>query len=129
MQRKHQADLGRRERQIMDVIHRLGIAPVAEVLAALPNPPSYSAVRGMLRYLESKGHLRHQKDGNRYVYSATKARVQVERSALSHLIHTFFGGSRARVVAALLDVPSKHVSESDLQRLKALIKQAKAAGR
>src|SRR3954469_10960094 len=102
-------DLGRRERQIMDVVYRLERATAAEVLAGLPDPPSYSAVRGMLRLLEEKGFLRHEQDGPRYVYLPTTERDEARRSALAHLLRTFFDGSRESAVAALLDLPDAPV--------------------
>src|SRR3954465_4562183 len=97
-------DLGRRERQIMDAVYRLGRATAADVLGDLPDPPSYSAVRGMLRLLEDKGHLRHEQDGPRYVYLPTTERDEARRSALAHLLRTFFDNSRESAMAALLDL-------------------------
>lgn len=116
-------DLGRRERQIMEIVHRRRRATAAEVLDALPDPPSYSAVRGMLRYLEGKGHLRHEREGSRNVYFPTAARDGVRRSALSDLVHTFFGGSRIRAAAALLEVPAGEVSPAELERLERLVRR------
>src|ERR1044072_2748194 len=98
------SELGRRERQIMNIVFRLGRATVADVLAQLEDPPSYSAVRTMLRYLEAKQYLRHEQEGRSYVYLPTARRDQTQRSAMSNLVRTFFDGSRARAVAALLDV-------------------------
>src|SRR5256886_15638945 len=89
-------EFGRRERQIMDVVYRLGRATVGDVMGRLPNPPTYSAVRAMLRYLEGKGHLRHTRDGVRYVYEPTLPHAEAQRSAIQHLLRTFFRGSRAR---------------------------------
>src|SRR6266478_2556247 len=91
--------LGRRERQIMDVVYRLGRAAVADVMRELPDPPTYSAVRAMLRYLERKGHLRHSRDGARYVYEPTVSHSEAQRTALRHLVRTFFRGSRPRALA------------------------------
>src|SRR5207244_5788346 len=110
--------LGRRERQIMDVIYRLGRAAVGDVMRQLPDPPTYSAVRAMLRYLERKGHLRHNRDGLRYVYEPTVPHAEAQRSAVQHLVRTFFRGSRAGAVAALLELPGKGLSEGDLERLR-----------
>lgn len=121
--------LGRRERQIMDVVFRLGHAAVTDVIDELPDPPTYSAVRGMLRYLEQKGHLRHEVDGNRYVYLPTTRRSEAQRSAMRHVVHTFFGGSRAGAVAALLDLPAEELTETDLKRFTALIREARGEGR
>ena len=121
-------DLGRRERQIMDAVFRLGRATAAEVLADLPDPPSYSAVRGMLRLLEEKGYLRHEQDGPRYVYLPTTAREDASRSALAHLLRTFFDGSRESAVAALLDLDDKPVDDGEYSRLRALLDQAREPG-
>ena len=120
--------LSRRERQIMDVVYRLGRATAAEVLDGLPEPPSYSAVRTMLRLLEEKGHLRHEQDGPRYVYAPTVARDRARRSALDHLVRTFFDGSTEDVVAALL-ARGDRPSDEELERLAQLIEQARAEGR
>ncbi len=120
--------LSRRERQIMDVVYRLGRATAAEVLDGLPEPPSYSAVRTMLRLLEEKGHLRHEQDGPRYVYVPTVARDRARRSALDHLVRTFFDGSTEDVVAALL-ARTDRPSDEELERLALLIEQARAEGR
>ena len=121
-------DLGRRERQIMDVVFRLGRATAAEVLAGLPDPPSYSAVRGMLRLLESKGYLRHEQDGARYVYLPTTERDEARRSALTHLLRTFFDGSRENAVAALLDLDDQPLDPAEYARLKSLLEQAREPG-
>ncbi|HSU15535.1 BlaI/MecI/CopY family transcriptional regulator [Longimicrobium sp.] len=118
-------DLGRRERQIMDAVYRLGRATAAEVLAELPDPPSYSAVRGMLRLLEDKGYLRHEQDGPRYVYLPTTARDEARRSALAHLVRTFFNDSRENAVAALLDQP---LDEGEYRRLRTLLDHAREPG-
>lgn len=121
-------DLGRRERQIMDVVFRLGRATAAEVLAGLPDPPSYSAVRGMLRLLEDKGYLRHVQDGPRYVYLPTTARDEASRSALAHLLRTFFDGSRENAVAALLDLEDAPIDDGEYARLKTLLENAREPG-
>src|SRR3954454_18922271 len=99
--------LSRRERQIMDVIYRRGRATAAEVLEGLPDPPSYSAVRAMLRVLEEKGHLRHASQGPRYLFMPTVPREKARRSALKQLVQTFFDGSTEQAVAALLDLSSR----------------------
>lgn len=122
-------ELGRRERQIMDAVYRLGHATAAEVRAELPDPPSYSAVRAMLRLLEDKGLLKHEQDGLRYVYLPTVAPEQARRSALRHLVHTFFGGSPEEAVAALLDMSDVELSPADRARLAKLVQRAKAEGR
>jgi predicted transcriptional regulator len=124
-----QAQLSRRERQIMDVVYRLGKAAVTDVLERLPDPPSYSAVRALMRILEEKGHLSHEQDGPRYVYLPTVPRDAAQASALSHLVRTFFGGSAEAAVAALLDLPEHGMSEGELSRLSRLIDEARGQGR
>lgn len=121
--------LARRERQIMDVIHQLGSATVGEVLEQLPDPPSYSSVRTMIRHLESKGHLSHRQDGKRYVYKATQSHDVASRSALRKLMDVFFAGSAADAVAAILDVSSKSLEPDDLDRMARMIQQAKTEGK
>jgi predicted transcriptional regulator len=123
-----QFDLGRRERQIMDVVFRLGRATGAEVHAALPDAPSYSAVRGMLRLLEEKGYLRHEQDGPRYVYLPTAEPDEVSQTALQHLLQTFFGNSRESAVAALLELPDQPLSEDEYRRLSRLLDEARDPG-
>ena len=124
-----QAQLSRRERQIMDVVYRLGKAAVSDVLERLPDPPSYSAVRALMRILEEKGHLSHEQDGPRYVYLPTVPRDAAQASALSHLVRTFFGGSAEAAVAALLDLPEHGMNEGELDRLSRLIEDARGQGR
>jgi BlaI family penicillinase repressor len=119
--------LSRRERQIMDVIYARGQATAAEVTAALPDPPSYSAVRALLRILEQKGHLRHQEDGPRYVFLPTVSRDRARKSALRNLVKTFFDGSPAQAAAALLD--QADLSQDDVSRLAELIDKARREGR
>jgi BlaI family transcriptional regulator, penicillinase repressor len=121
--------LGRRERQIMDAVYRLGRATVGGVMRELPDPPTYSAVRAMLRYLERKGHLRHSRDGARYVYEPTVPHGDAQRSALRHLVRTFFRGSRPGAVAALLDLPGKGLTDTDLDRLRDVVRRAQREGR
>jgi predicted transcriptional regulator len=121
--------LSRRERQIMDVLFRQGRATVAEVLAGMPDPPSYSAVRALLRVLEDKGHALHEEDGRAYVYRPTVARETARRSALKHLLHTFFDGSAEQAVAALLDLSGPKLSPDELGRLAGQIERAKGEGR
>src|SRR5687768_13842816 len=105
----------------MDVLFRQGQATVSDVQAAMPDPPSYSAVRAMLRILEEKGHARHEQDGPRYIYKPVVARERAKRSAMRHLLHTFFEGSHEQAVAALLDEASTSLSEDELERLARLI--------
>jgi predicted transcriptional regulator len=121
--------LSRRERQIMDAIYRRGQATVAEVLEDMPDPPSYSAVRAMLRVLEEKGHLQHVQQGPRYVFLPTVPRDQARRSALRQLVRTFFDGSTEQTVAALLDLSDSKLSDAELKRLSRLIDQARKEGR
>ena len=121
--------LSRRERQIMDILHEKGRATAAEVLAALPAPPSYSAVRALLRILEGKGHLRHRREGARYVYvPRTSARV-ARRSALKRVVATFFQGSVAQAMAALLETADTALSDAELTKLEQLVKNARKEGR
>ena len=120
--------LSRRERQIMDVLYQLGEATAAEVQERLPEPPSYSAVRAMLRILEEKGHVRHEQDGPRYVYVPTIARDNVKKSALRHVLTTFFDGSAEQAISALLDDQSSKLSDAELDRLARLIDGARKAG-
>jgi BlaI family penicillinase repressor len=120
--------LSRRERQIMDVIYKLGKATAADIHERLPDQPSYSTVRAKLRVLEEKGFVRHQEQGPRYLYIPTTPRDKARRSALRHLIDTFFGGSAEQVVAALLDETAAKMSEEELDRLSRLIDQAKKEG-
>jgi len=121
--------LGRRERQIMDVIYRRGRASVTDVLAELPDPPTYSAVRGMLRLLEEKGFVRHEQEGLKYLYLPAGDTRQVRASALKHMVKTFFGGSPEQAVAALLEMSDSKLSAKDKQYLSQLIKKAQQEGR
>lgn len=113
----------------MDIVYRLELVTAVEVMDLLPEPPSYSAVRAMLRILEEKGHLRHIQDGPRYVYSSTVAPEMASRSALRHVMSTFFEGSAAQAMAALLDETSAELSAEDLDRLSHLIATAQNEGR
>lgn len=119
--------LSRRERQIMDVLYARGSATAAEVREALPDPPSYSAVRALLRILVEKGHARHEQDGARYVYYPVVSRDRARRSALRRLVSTFFEGSAAQAAAALIG--SESLSPDDLERLSSLIDKARREGR
>ena len=109
----------------MDVLYQRGRASAAEVMESLPDPPSYSAVRAMLRILEEKGHIRHEQDGAKYVFMPKLHRDKAKRSAMRHLIQTFFGGSHEQAVAELLDVSSSQLSEEELDRLAKLIEKAR----
>ena len=121
--------LSRRERQVMDVVYELGQATVTEVRSRVPDPPSYSAVRALLRVLEQKGHLRHKQDGPRYVYLAKVPRNKASRSALRRVLQTFFEGSTEAAVAALLDMKSSKLSPDELDRLAEMIEKARREGR
>lgn len=123
--KKTPQDLGRRERQIMDVIFQLEEASVSEVLERMPDPPSYSSVRTMIRILERKGFLKHRRDGNRYLYRPKESKDTASRSALKHLISTFFKGSASDAVAAILDDNAEQLSEAELNRLEKLIEEAR----
>jgi predicted transcriptional regulator len=124
----HHQDLSRRERQILDILYQRGQATAADVQNALPEPPSYSAVRALLRILEDKGHVRHQQDGPRYVYVPTVARENAKRSALRHVLRTFFDGSAEQAISALLDESSTKLSPAELDRLARLIEEARRSG-
>jgi predicted transcriptional regulator len=121
--------LSRRERQILDVVYRLERATVSQVREALSDPPSYSAVRGLMGILEDKGHLEHEQDGPRYVYSATVPRDEARRSAMGHLVDTFFNGSVEGAVATLLDLDSSAIDDDTFDRLAELIERAREEGR
>jgi len=120
--------LGPRERQIMDIVYRRGRATAAEVLTDLPDSPSNSAVRGMLRLLEEKGHLRHEYEGPRYVYMPTVDPARVSRSAMKHLVHTFFDNSASSAVTAMLGIYESRLGDEDLDRLEAAIEQVRKRG-
>ena len=121
--------LGRRERQIMEVVYRLGRATVADVRGQLEDPPSYSAVRTMLRILEEKGHLRHLQEGPRYVYLPVVSGERARRSILKDVVKRLFDNSTERAVAALLESSSERMSDAELQRLERLIASARRQGR
>lgn len=120
--------LSRRERQIMDLLFQRGRSTAAEVQRGLPDPPSYSAVRAMLRILEEKGHVRHEQDGPRYVYVPRHDREKASHSALRHVVQTFFEGSAEQAVAALLDGGATSVSDEELARMAKLIAKARKEG-
>lgn len=129
MPRKSHRHLSRRERQIMDIVYRRGRVTAADVRIDLPDPPSYSAVRALLRVLEEKGHLRHEQDGRRYIFLATLPREKASRSALRQLMKTFFDGSTEQTVAALLDLSASKLTDAELERLAERIEQARKEGR
>jgi predicted transcriptional regulator len=126
---KEQQKLSRRERQIMDVLYRLGRATAAEILENIPDPPGYSAVRAMLRVLEEKKHIRHEEKDLRYVFLPVIPRDKARRSAVRHMLDTFCEGSPEQAVATLLDVSGRSLSPDDYDRLAALIEKARQEGR
>jgi BlaI family penicillinase repressor len=129
MPRPPHSALSRRERQIMDILYRLGRATANEVMAELPGDPHYSTVRTQLRVLESKGHVRHEEQGLRFIYTPTVPRYAVRQSALRHLIETFFEGSAEKMLSTLLGPEGSKLSEEELDRLARLIEKAKKGGR
>jgi BlaI family penicillinase repressor len=118
-------NLSRRERQIMDLLFQRGRATAADVQEGLPEAPSYSAVRALLRILEEKGHVRHEQDGPRYVYIPKADRERARQSALKHVVQTFFDGSAEQAVSALLGSESPRMGADELERLAALIERAR----
>jgi BlaI family penicillinase repressor len=126
--RKTPQHLPRRERQILEVIYQLGEASVGDVLARLPDPPSYSAVRTIMRLLEQKGHLRHRRELTKYVYRPTQSLESASRSALAHVVKTFFSGSAPDAVAAILDATGDDLTDDDLRRLEEIVEKAKKEG-
>jgi BlaI family transcriptional regulator, penicillinase repressor len=121
--------LTRREREIMDILYRLGNATAAEVQAQMASAPSYSAVRALLRLLEERGHIKHKQDGLRYVYAPAVPRDDARRSALAHVVRTFFEGSIEQAVLALLGAPRTKLTAEELDRIARLIARAKKEGR
>ena len=122
-------EYSRRERQIMDAVYRLGEATVSEVLAEIADPPSYSSVRALLRVLVDKGHLQHREDGPRYVFMPTVARERARMGALRQVVNTFFDGSAAEAVSALLGASSRKLSAKELDELSALIEAERKRGK
>src|SRR5881628_237056 len=120
--------LSRRERQIMDILFRRGRATAADVMADLPGNSSYSTVRTQLRVLEEKGHVRHEEEGLRYVYVAAVPRHTARKSALKHLVETFFDGSAEQVVAAVLGGEASRLTDEDLERIAELVAEARKEG-
>lgn len=128
-QNGHAETLSRREREILNVLYRKGRATAAEVQEEMADPPSYSAVRAMLRILEDKGHAMHEQDGPRYVYLPAVSRERAKRSALRHLLSTFFENSPEQAISALLGDASSKLSPEDLDRISALVEKARKEGR
>jgi BlaI family penicillinase repressor len=121
--------LSRREREIMDIVYGRGEATAGEILEGLADPPSYSAVRGLVRVLVDKGHLKTRRDGVRNVYAPTKARYAAGRSALKRTLETFFSGDVRKAVVALLDVGDTNLSRQEMDRIRRLIDEAREEGR
>jgi BlaI family transcriptional regulator, penicillinase repressor len=121
--------LTRRERQIMDILYRRGRATAAEVMEEMPGDPHYSTVRTQLRVLEEKGHVRHEEQGLRYVYAPAVPRHSARKSALKHLVETFFEGSPEQVVATLIGGDAARLSDYDLARIEELVTRARKEGR
>jgi predicted transcriptional regulator len=126
---KGPAQLGRREREILEIVFRLEEASVGDVVHAMADPPAYDSVRTMLRLLERKGFVKHRRDGTKYVYRPTQSKTSVSRSALSHLMATFFEGSVADTMAAAFDLKSDDLSAAELAKLQTLIDKARKEGR
>lgn len=122
-------NLSRRERQIMDIVYEMNEATVAQVLELIPDPPSYSSIRALLRVLEDKGHLKHTQQGPRYIYSPTLPRKEASQNALKHILKTFFDNSTEDIVAALLNISEEDLSEEEYKRLFKMIKKAQTEGR
>lgn len=121
--------LTRREREIMDILHRLRRATAHEVQENLPDPPSYSAVRALLRLLEERGHIKHVEEGQKYVYSPVTPPGEARKSALSQVVKTFFGGSVEQAVTALVDSSKPRLSQEELDRIAQVIERARKEGR
>src|SRR6516164_11267513 len=128
MAKNPERNLSRRERQMMDILYQRGRATAQEILEAMPDPPTYSAVRAKLRVLEEKGHVRHEEEALRYVYVPVVGRESARKSALRHMVTTFFAGSVQDTVAALLDLSASRLKSEDLDRIAALVEQAKQEG-
>jgi BlaI family transcriptional regulator, penicillinase repressor len=125
MRKDTHRNLSRRERQIMDILYQRGRASASEIHQGLPDAPTYSAVRAKLRVLEEKGHVRHEEEALHYVYLPTLPRETARRSALRHMVSTFFEGSAEEAIAALLDLSAADLSPKDLDRIQGIIDQAK----
>ena len=123
------AGLSRRERQILEILYQRGKASASEVRASMEDAPSYSAVRTLLKVLEDKGHVKHRAEGLTYVYVPTLGPEKAKRTAVQHLLDTYFGGSPEQIVAALLDVSSTKLTSQELDRMAALIEKAKKEGK
>lgn len=129
MSNEYDQPLSRRERQIMEIIYTQGRASAAEVMQALPDPPSYSTVRALLRFMEEKGYVKHTEEGRKYIYSPTLTAKKASRSALKNLLSTFFNDSVEQAFASLLDLKAKDLSGDDLDRLAQILKEKKKKGK
>jgi len=123
------ASLSRREREIMDALYALGRATAADVRKRIPEPPGYSAVRALLRILEEKGHVRHEQDGPRYVYVPVVTARRAQRTAVAHLVRTFFNGSAERAVAALIEGADTKLDDAEIERIERLVAEARKKGK
>lgn len=123
------ADLSRRERQVMDILHRRGESTVAEILQALPDPPTYSAVRSILRILGEKNLIEHREDGPRYVYFPAKPTAKAGDDVLAHVVRTYFAGSPEQAVTALLRLSDTDVNDAEIERLRQKIRRARLGGK
>lgn len=127
--RNDAADLTRRERQVMNILHRRGASTVSEIMDELPDPPTYSAVRSILRILGGKQLVRHREDGPRYVYLPAASAERSQESALAHVVDTYFAGSTEQAVTALLRLSDANIGEPEIERLREKIRRARAGGR
>jgi predicted transcriptional regulator len=123
------SNLSRREREIMDGLYALGRATTAQVRERMADPPGYSAVRALLRILEEKGHVRHEEDGPRYVYLPIVTAKRAQRTAVAHLVQTFFQGSAERALAALIESSDTKLDEAEIARIERLIAAARKKGK
>lgn len=124
-QKKSHTQLARRERQIMEAIYNLKEASVSDVIREISDPPSYSAVRAMMRLLEEKGHLKHRQVGTKYVYKPTESREAVRKSVLKHLVSAFFDNSTENAFAALIDLNGNKMSKSEMETISDLLEKVK----
>lgn len=122
-------ELTRRERQVMNILHRRGASTVAEIMEDLPDPPTYSAVRSILRILGEKSMVRYREDGPRYVYLPAESTERTRDTALEHVVQTYFGGSAEQAMTALLRISDADISDSEIDRLRAKIRAARDGGR
>ncbi len=123
------SELTRRERQVMDILHRRGPSTVSEIMDELPDPPTYSAVRSILRILSEKDVVRYREDGPRYVYLPSESAEQSQESALAHVVETYFAGSTEQAITALLRLSDADIGEQEIEKLRAQIRNARAGGR